>query len=60
MSDGANSQQQEILGQLFFRRDKNTGMLDSRVIAISSISHKTAAGQLVAYKEAMAALADTA
>jgi hypothetical protein len=60
MADGANSQQQELLGQLLFRRDKNTGKLDSRVIAISSISDKTAAGQQVAYKEAMAALADSA
>ena len=59
MADGANSQQQEILGQLLYRRDEETGRLDSRVISISSISDKTAEGQRVAYKNAMAALAET-
>jgi len=60
MADGANSQQQEILGQLLFRWDKDTGRLDSRVISISSSSDKTAEGQRVAYKNAQAALAETA
>jgi len=60
MADSANSQQQEILGQLLYRRDEETGRLDSRVISISSISDKTAEGQRVAYKNAMAALAETA
>jgi len=61
MADGANSQQQEILGQLLYRRDKETGRLDSRVNSISSISDKTVVeGQRVAYKNAMAALAETA
>jgi len=35
MADGANSQQQEILSQLLYRRDEETGRLDSRVISIS-------------------------
>ena len=60
MADGANSQQKEIMGQLLFRRNKKTGRLDSRVISISSISDKTAEGQRVAYKNAMAALAESA
>jgi len=53
MADGANSRPQEILGQLLYRRDEETGRLDSRVISISSISDKTAEGQRVAYKNGL-------
>jgi len=60
MANGANSQQKINMGQLLFRHNKKTGRLDTRVISISSISDKMAEGQRVAYKSAMAALAESA
>lgn len=60
LSDAANSQQREILGQILSRRNKQTGLLESRVLSMTPISDKTAGGQVKAYKAACAAIAEAA
>ena len=58
VSDGANSQQRELLGQILSRRDKDTGKLDSRVLSISAIANKTSVGQKDTYKATLLAIAE--
>ena len=58
VADGANSQQKEILAQLLFRRNKESGKLESRALSIDEISDKTSAGQQQKFKAALASIAE--
>ena len=56
--DGANSQQKEILAQLLYRRDKETGKLESMAMSIDEIADKTSVGQQAKFKSALASIAE--
>ena len=58
VADAANSQQREILAQLLFRRNKQTGKLESMAMSIDEISDKTSVGQQKKFKSALASIAE--
>lgn len=58
VADAANSQQKEILAQLLFRRNKESGKLESRALGIDEISDKTSAGQQQKFKAVLASIAE--
>ena len=58
VADGANSQQKEILTQLLYRRNKETGKLESMAISIDEIADKSSVGQQAKFKSALASIAE--
>jgi hypothetical protein len=58
VADGANSLQKEILAQLLYRRNKETGKLESMAMSIDEIADKTSAGQQVKFVASLAAIAE--
>jgi len=58
VADAANSQQREILAQLLYRRNKETGKLESMAMSIDEIGDKTSVGQQKKFKSALASIAE--
>ena len=58
VADGANAQQKDILAQLLYRRNKETGKLESMAMSIDEIIDKSADGQQTKYKSSLASIAD--
>ena len=58
VADAANSQQKEILAQLLYRRNKETGKLESMAMSIDEIADKTSVGQQQKFKSALASIAE--
>ena len=57
VADGANSQQKEILAQLLYRRNKETGKLESMAMSIDEIPDKTSVGQYAKFTTTLEAIA---
>ena len=58
VADGANSQQKEILAQLLYRRNQETGKLESMAMSIDEITDKTADGQQKKFIASLEAIAE--
>lgn len=58
VADGASAMQKEILAQLYYRRNKQTGKLESMALSLDEIADKTAAGQHAKFSSALSAMAD--
>eukprot|EP00966_Prymnesium_polylepis_P069948 1626072-Prymnesium_polylepis.2 len=58
VADGANSQQKEILAQLLYRRNKETGKLESMAMTIDEIADKSSVGQQAKFRAALSSIAE--
>ena len=58
VADGASAMQKEILTQLYYRRNKQTGKLESKALSLDEIADKTAAGQNEKFTGALSAMTD--
>ena len=58
VADGANSLQRDILAQLLYRRNKETGKLESMLMSIDEINDKSSLGQHAKFKSSLSTIAE--